>query len=378
VRLFIIIWCLIILLFISTFSAFAADVIGDVINTEGSAGIERTDGETKDAEKDLDIFQYDTVKTGKGKVAIGFIDDTRVDVTQHSKLIIDEFVYDPNTKTGSLSLKAALGTIRYASGQIAKTDPTNVQIKTPTATIGVRGTDFTMTVDEIGSSTIILLPSCDTNGFCFVGEITVESDAGQVIMNTAFQATTVDTISSKPLPPVILTLEEEFINNLIIISQPREIEVAEQEEEFKKTATALDVDLLKFDELDKTMEDYIKELYEEEAMKAQQLDRNFLDQNFLGNVLDQLNAQLALQLANQLKKKKTLGEITLGLDKKTGITILDEDPEWYWHREAASGSVVELRLEQANSYIMNIQQGDFELLDFELGGTESEIIIIQN
>ena len=377
-RLFIIIWCLIILLFISTFSAFAADVIGDVINTEGSAGIERTDGKTKNAEKDLDIFQYDTVKTGKGKVAIGFIDDTRVDITQHSKLIIDEFVYDPNTKTGSLSLKAALGTVRYASGQIAKTSPTAVQIKTPTATIGVRGTDFTMTIDEIGSSTIILLPSCDSNGFCFVGEITVESDAGQVIMNTAFQATTVDTISSKPLPPVILTLEEEFINNLIIISQPREIEVAEQEEEFKKTATALDVDLLKFDELDKTMEDYIKELYEEEAMKAQQLDRNFLDQNFLGNVLDQLNAQLALQLANQLKKKKTLGEITLGLDEKTGITILDEDPEWYWHREAASGSVVELRLEQANSYIMNIQQGDFELLDFELGGTESEITIIQN
>ena len=377
-RLFIIIWCLIILLFISTFSAFAADVIGDVINTEGSAGIERTDGETKDAKKDLDIFQYDTVKTGKGKVAIGFIDDTRVDITQHSKLIIDEFVYDPNTKTGSLSLKAALGTVRYASGQIAKTSPTAVQIKTPTATIGVRGTDFTMTIDEIGSSTIILLPSCDSNGFCFVGEITVESDAGQVIMNTAFQATTVDTISSKPLPPVILTLEEEFINNLIIISQPREIEVAEQEEEFKKTATALDVDLLKFDELDKTMEDYIKELYEEEAMKAQQLDRNFLDQNFLGNVLDQLNAQLALQLANQLKKEKTLGEITLGLDEKTGITILDEDPEWYWHREAASGNVVELRLEQANSYIMNIQQGDFELLDFELGGTESEITIIQN
>ncbi len=377
-RLFIIIWCLIILLFISTFSAFAADVIGDVINTEGSAGIERTDGKTKNAEKDLDIFQYDTVKTGKGKVAIGFIDDTRVDITQHSKLIIDEFVYDPNTKTGSLSLKAALGTVRYASGQIAKTSPTAVQIKTPTATIGVRGTDFTMTIDEIGSSTIILLPSCDSNGFCFVGEITVESDAGQVIMNTAFQATTVDTISSKPLPPVILTLEEEFINNLIIISQPREIEVAEQEEEFKKTATALDVDLLKFDELDKTMEDYIKELYEEEAMKAQQLDRNFLDQNFLGNVLDQLNAQLALQLANQLKKEKTLGEITLGTDKETGITILDEDPEWYWHREAASGSVVELRLEQANSYIMNIQQGDFELLDFELGGTESEITIIQN
>ena len=374
-RLFIILWCLIILLFISTFSAFAAGVIGDIILHTGNAVIEQ-DGEDVEAEKDLDIFSYNTVKTGKGKVAIGFIDDTRVDVTEHSKLIIDEFVYDPNTKTGSLSLKAALGTIRYASGQIAKTSPTNVQITTPTATIGVRGTDFTMTVDEIGSSTIILLPSCDTNGFCFVGEITVESDAGQVIMNTAFQATTVETISSPPLKPVILSLEENFITNLLIISQPREIAEAEQEAEFQKTATALDVDLLAFDELDKSMEDYIKELDDEDDVG--QLDRDFLSQNFLGNILDQLNLQLALQLGDKLDKKKAKGDIVLGKDEVTGITILDEDPEWYWHREAASGSTIELRLEQANSYIMNVQMGDFELLDFELGGTESEIIIYQS
>ena len=368
-RLFIILWCL-------TFSSFAAGIIGDIILHTGNAVIERTDGEDVDSEVDLDIFSYNVVKTGKGKVAIKFIDDTRVDVTQHSKLIIDEFVYDPNTKTGSLSLKAALGTIRYASGQIAKTSPTNVQITTPTATIGVRGTDFTMTVDEIGSSTIILLPSCDTNGFCFVGEITVESDAGMIIMNQAFQATVVDTISSTPLKPVILSLEEDFITNLLIISQPREIEEAIREEEFQKTATALDVDLLKFDELDKSMEDYIKELEDEDTVG--QLDRDFLSQNFLGNILDQLNLQLALQLGDKLEKKKAKGDIVLGKDEVTGITILDEDPEWYWHREAASGSTIELRLEQANSYIMNVQQGDFELLDFELGGTESEITIYQS
>jgi hypothetical protein len=368
INLVIILWCL-------AFSSYA-NIIGDVILHTGNAVIEQ-DGVDVDSEEGLDVFSYNTVKTGKGKVAIGFIDDTRVDVTEHSKLVIDEFVYDPNTKTGSLSLKAALGTIRYASGQIAKTNPTNVQIKTPTATIGVRGTDFTMTVDEIGSSTIILLPSCDTNGFCFVGEISVESDAGQIIMNQAFQATTVETISSQPLKPVLLSLEENFITNLLIISQPREIEEAEQEAEYERTATALDVDLLAFDELDKSMEDYIKEQEGEDDVG--QLDRDFLAQNFLGNILDQLNIQLALKLGDKLeKKKKSKGDITLGTDKETGITILDEDPEWYWHREAASGSVVELRLEQENSYIMNVQMGDFELLDFELGGTESEINIIQS
>jgi hypothetical protein len=124
------------------------------------------------------------------------------------------------------------------------------------------------------------------------------------------------------------------------------------------------------------MEDYLEELDEDDIG---QLDRDFLSQNFLGNILDQLNLQLALQMAKTgLEKKKARGDIVLGKDETTGITILDEDPQWYWHREAASGSVIELRLEQANSYIMNVQQGDFELLDFELGGTESEITIIQN
>jgi len=364
VRLFIILWCL-------TFSSFAS-IIGDVILHEGNANIERTNGEDVDAEKDVDIFQYDTVKTGKGKVAIGFIDDTRVDVTQHSKLIIDEFVYDPNTKTGSLSLKAALGTVRYASGQIAKTSPTNVQIKTPTATIGVRGTDFSMTIDEVGSSTIILLPSCDTNGNCFVGEISVESDAGMVIMNQAFQATVVDTISSRPLKPVIVDLEESLINNLLIISKPREIKEAIATQELNKVATALDIDFLKFEELEV---DYL-EIEEDEYVSM--LDTDFLDQNFLADILEQLNRQLALQMRSEFDKKKGTYDFTLGKDKDTGITILDQEPQWYWHREAASGSVVELLLEQENSYIMNIQMGDFELIDFELGGIESEITIIQS
>ena len=197
--------------------------IGDVILQEGNSIVERKEGDEFEGKKDLDIFSYDTIKTGKGKTAIEFIDDTRVDVTEHSKLVIDEFVYDPNTKTGVLSLKASLGTVRYASGQIAKNSKQNVKIQTPTATIGVRGTDFTMTIDETGSSTIILLPSCDTNGNCYVGEIDVTSDAGQVILNQAFQATVVDTVSSNPMKPVILDIDEDLIGSLLIISKPKEI-----------------------------------------------------------------------------------------------------------------------------------------------------------
>ena len=328
----------ILLTLISLQSSFAS--IGQVSLYEGNAVIDRKEGESKEVEKDLDVFSYDTVKTGKGKVGIEFIDNTRVDVTEHSKLVIDEFVYDPNTKTGKLSLKAKLGTVRYASGQIAKNSKQNVQITTPTATIGVRGTDITMTIDEIGSSTIILLPSCDTNGNCFVGEISVESDAGQVILNRAFQATVVDTVSSRPLKPVMLDLSEEMIGNLLIVSKPAAIEQMQNEEGLNEVADALDIDFLQFDDLEV---DYLEE---DESQFATGLDIDFLEQNFLVDILKQLNKELAKQMRSEFDKKKTTGEITLGKAPETGVIILDEDPEWVWIREDASGSYIELRLDK--------------------------------
>ena len=346
--------------------------IGEVTQLEGNGVIDRKDGDKGIVvEKELDVFSYDTVKTGNGKVGIEFIDATRVDVTQHSKLIIDEFVYDPNSKTGKLSLKASLGTVRYASGQIAKNSATNVKITTPTATIGVRGTDFTMTIDETGSSTIILLPSCDTNGSCFVGEISVESDAGQVILNQAFQATVVDTVASRPLTPVILDLDEELISNLLIISKPAEIEQMQNEEGLNEVADALDIDFLQFDDLE------IDYLEEEEGQFATGLDIDFLEQNFLADILAQINKELAKAMRSEFDKQKSVDGIFLGKHPETGVIILDEDPEWVWIREDASGSYIELRLDKEYGYVLNIIQGEFEQYDFELGGIENAITIQQ-
>ena len=62
--------------------------IGDVTISQGNSVIDRKDGEKGvKVEEDLDVFSFDTVKTGKGKVAIEFLDDTRVDITEHSKLL---------------------------------------------------------------------------------------------------------------------------------------------------------------------------------------------------------------------------------------------------------------------------------------------------
>ena len=347
--------------------------IGNVDKLEGNRVVDRNKTDIT-LEQELPIEQYDTVKTGNGKVGILFIDDTRVDVTQHSKLIIDEFVYDPNTKKGKLNLSAKLGTIKYASGQIAKTSRQDIIITTPTATIGVRGTDFSMTIDELGSSTIILLPSCDVNGNCLVGEISVESAAGQVILNQAFQATQVFVPENPPTPPVTLDLEIDMINNMLIIAKPKNLEDEDYVKKIKAVADALDIDFLEIDDLD---QDYLEE---EEDLYVTGLDIDFLQQNFLADILKQINEELALQMRNEFDKqeeRKSIEGITLGKDPETGVIILDESPQWVWIREDASGAYIELRLDQEYGYILNIIQGEFEMYDFELLGQDNEINILQ-
>ena len=143
--------------------------------------------------KGTGVEMNDAIKTTSGKANITFKDDTKVEVNEQSKLVIDDFVYDPKAKSGGkLGLKFAQGTVRYASGAIAHNNPGAVAINTPAATIAVRGTDFASVVDEFGESSIILLPSCpekfqDVDTDCVTGIIDVYNDAGSVTLDKPFQ-----------------------------------------------------------------------------------------------------------------------------------------------------------------------------------------------
>ena len=324
-------------------------------------------------DKDFIIETYDTVKTKNGKTAIEFLDETRVDVTENSKLVIDEFVYDPNTKKGSVALKASFGTVRYASGQIAKNSRQNIKISTPTAVIGVRGTDFAMTVDELGSSTIILLPSCTQVGkdlICVTGEISVESDVGTVILNQAFQATVVETPKSVPMEPLLLDIDESFINNLIIVRRPVEIDDELERQRAKKLADFLGIDFLEYEGLDK---DYLA--VDEDDLWQTELDFELLSNNFLYDVLDQLNEMLTKLMRGAFEGRQG---IQTGLDPETGIELLDAKPSWIVRRDDGAGNFFELRLNQQYGYSINMQQNDFEYRDYQLGDGQNTIDINQS
>ena len=253
--------------------------------------------------KGTGVEMSDELRTLRGKAGITFVDNTTVQINENSKLIIDDFVYDPRNKdAGKLSLNMASGTVRYASGAIAKNNPSKVAINTPTATIAVRGTDFTATVDELGASTIILLPSCppgwqDIERDCKTGAIDVITDAGIVSLTKPFQATRVDTRGTLPTRPVILNLTADAINNMLIVAPPRELKNDTTTTKISMKG-ALDVDFLKETGLTNALDLQQKEIFKDS------LSTNLLNQDFLANILDILNAQLAAQL-NLLNSAKS-------------------------------------------------------------------------
>ena len=352
--------------------------IGSVTDFTGSAAIERDEGfEVYDVEKDLGVEMMDVVATAMGKVRIEFLDETLVDVTEHSRLIIDDFVYDPASGEGSLGLKASLGTIRYASGKIAKNSRQNVVITTPSAVIGVNGTDFAMIVNEIGGSMITLLPSCDSSGLCVVGEISVTTDMGYVIMTQAFETTYADSAGVRPSKPVILDLDEEMMTNLLIIREVKEVDpdgALAAEEAKKKLSDILGVDFLSTDAL---LADVLDEDKEERWRTALD-DNRFFFGDLLGDILEQLNLALAKQLQADFDKSRRASQQGEGYDEITGTRLSIEDGKWTLsRRDMETDQYWNLELDQNNGYIIDWVQQDFEWYDYRLGDGDNRIHIRQ-
>jgi hypothetical protein len=85
-----------------------------------------------------DVFSAERIRTGDASAAqLMFLDSTNVNIGARSELTLDRFVYNPSRGAGSVALTASKGTFRFITGS---QNPTNYSIKTPVATIGVRGT----------------------------------------------------------------------------------------------------------------------------------------------------------------------------------------------------------------------------------------------
>ena len=295
----------------------AAD-IGSISELKGEASVNRS-GEALTAALDLGVESYDDVRTANSRVGLTFIDDSVVRLTEHSKLILDEVIFDPDPSKSKIGLTFASGTARFITGKIGGINKENIKINTPTSQIGIRGTDFTVTVDELGRSLVILLP--DVNGISS-GEITVETAAGVVILNRPYESTTTTVWESSPTKPVTLDITLDLIDNMLIVNEP------EEDQSVEETNNVRTGDLLDFNDLDV---DFLNEdVLAEEDLEFTELDINYLDVNFFEDLLEVIEEIDKLREGNEkTKKTASVGKATIegtmiGQDPTTQIiTIVD-------------------------------------------------------
>ena len=133
--------------------------IGKVVTATGSVSIEHVSAvvvqaslgnQSGGAKIGDSIYLGDVVSTGSdGRVGISFNDGTAFDLSPNARMVMNEFVYDPNSKSNSSLLSLTKGTFTFVAGKIAKSG--DMKVNTPVATMGIRGTTPRVEIAEDGS-----------------------------------------------------------------------------------------------------------------------------------------------------------------------------------------------------------------------------------
>jgi hypothetical protein len=125
-----------------------SEAIGYVKTVKGDAFVV-TGGKEVPAKLGTPIMEGSILKTGSAaSLGVTFKDNTVMSFGPNTELTVDEYVYSPNKGNLKLAASLAKGTLAYLSGAIAHIKPEAVSVKTPTGTIGVRGTYFVVKVDS--------------------------------------------------------------------------------------------------------------------------------------------------------------------------------------------------------------------------------------
>ena len=349
-------------LILVTQAASASDDIGAISELRGTGEVIRDTNYS--AELGFGIFSMDDVQTGNGRIKIDFVDGSELRITEQSRILIDEFVFDPDPDASKMAVTFLSGTARFATSKTGRINQENVSIKTPTAQISVRGTDFTVTVDEMGRSLVILLP--DNTGLPS-GEILVATAAGSVVLNQSFQSTVAHLFEQTPTNPVILDLTVDMIDNMLIVNPPREVRTTVSTSDSAQVndgldSSELDVDFLEFTE-------------EPQEIEFDRLDFDALNVDFLSDLMDELIEQDGLADQQRTPGSRLQLEGTqFGTDTATNLTTFVESGEVFMSRDADGKIQLQLSAESSYNITFAVSGRTFNVL---INGGESNTINIR-
>ncbi|RAU23289.1 hypothetical protein CU669_03855 [Paramagnetospirillum kuznetsovii] len=195
--------------------------VGSVSKLTGDASVRHADGTSAPLKQGDQIFQGDVIQTGSnGQIGITFDDGAVFSLGQKGRMTVDEMTWDPATAKGTEALSVVSGPFSFVSGEIAKTGIDAMSIKTPVATIGVRGTTGAgLAAPEGQPNRITLMPNADGT----VGELAVSNQAGVQVMSVPGATTQIASAFLAPPPPVILTpqqIQQQYGGALQVLPPP--------------------------------------------------------------------------------------------------------------------------------------------------------------
>jgi len=126
----------------------AANEIGQIKVLKGQVSIERN-GQVYPGTVGMRLQTSDILKTGPdGSVGVTMSDDSLLSAGPNSILSLDRFDFDPVTNNGRFDAQLKKGSLAVISGRIAKQAPDAMTVRTPSAILGVRGTEFVVSTGD--------------------------------------------------------------------------------------------------------------------------------------------------------------------------------------------------------------------------------------
>jgi len=135
-------------LYLPVAAVFAQETAGTVKIVNGEVRIVRS-GASVRAFTGMKVMAADRIVTGtKSSVGITLQDDTLLAFGPKSVCELSQFRYDPVRRDGSLLISILEGSMRFVTGQLGKLRPESVEVRSPNAVMGIRGTDFIVSVER--------------------------------------------------------------------------------------------------------------------------------------------------------------------------------------------------------------------------------------
>lgn len=177
---------------------------GIVVALSGRAEAVAKDGTKRKLALKSPIFIGDAVKTkSRSKLQVMFKDTTTISIGQKANMVIDDFVFKPGDPRSKCETSITSGAFKILGGSISKMAPDQIKVKTPTATIGIRGTL------GIGSAS----PTMTSAVFMGGNGISVANEFGMQVLSGAPGTGTTAGAGGAPEPPRMFSPKE--VSNLM-------------------------------------------------------------------------------------------------------------------------------------------------------------------